>query len=75
MVDGTSECERKKCEEKLKFKGKVVLKKLLKNFHKLFTNFQSIFNQNEYDVELFDKFWIIMMYHNIYLRIKLLEKT
>ena len=22
MVDGKSECERKKCEEKLKFKGK-----------------------------------------------------
>ena len=51
---------------------KVVLKKLLKNFHKLFTNFQSIFDQNEYDIELFNKFWIIKVYHNLYLRKKLL---
>ena len=33
-------------------------------------NADSIFDQNECDIRSFNKFWIIKMYHHIYLRKK-----
>ena len=55
---------------------KIIMKVLVKNFDEFFTNFSNtrsqknelIFDQNEYDFRYFDKFWIIKMHDNMYLR-------